>query len=693
MIKKEEIKKNTNISYNKNKNSFINNENPFLEYELSKIIAQKKEEFKIQNQYIKQKKSELDQIKNNLKAELSRINKINKYIIIIEKELEKIQVNSSKIKKKKLYNMSSIIKIKHLFKSSNIVKKYLFLLNLGIEGEKTISEFSNLDLIIEDEDDEFYYYLKYLENNYITLEKENKEKFIYYKKLINNYLENDNVSYPYDKLLLYLNYIIQNIELSNQLKEKYEKLKDIEIKKNVIDIKIRNLEMNKNEIKNSIKELNNYIEILKDITKQYIYYLNKYKNNLISKDNLSKIIKKIQSINIQQWNPDNNNKNKIFLNDKNNIQRNKFNFSYNKNKSTFFININKNENNISIFNQNFESKSQNISRNISIDYLSEVEGPLCKKKSIEKVDISYKDIFNSISNKDSEENISDNNENESPISKINITTRKKNTINVYKKKLSINHLNNPISFVNNKFNSITKNSEIKKCNSKMIYKSKNNSLNNIIKTNSTSRTYKELKDSSESNTIQQDKQIKQINDIFKSNIDKNENNEYNIKKKGLYFIKKVKKTKQFIINKDKLFNNQLPIKINANTIKNKNIFNNINNERNSNIKIFSNKEKQSLSQEKHLIYLNKNNTPFSSNYNNRLEFINNLSYKENKDIKNLFYEINSKRCNDSIKAIKDEMKKRNYLSINRVTTLRNGLYKKNDIKADFNDDNCCISCT
>ena len=111
------------------------------------------------------------------------------------------------------------------------------------------------------------------------------------------------------------------------------------------------------------------------------------------------------------------------------------------------------------------------------------------------MDISYNDIFNSVSINDSEENISENIEDESPITNINITTRKKNTINVYKKKLSVPFLNSPISLVNNNYNSISKNTEIKKTNSKMIYKSKNNSLNNIIKTNSTSRTYKEIKDS------------------------------------------------------------------------------------------------------------------------------------------------------------------------------------------------------
>ena len=278
-----------------NKNIFINNENPFLEYELSKLIEKKRKELNIQYQNLKMQKLELEQIKNNLKIELSKINKIIKHKIMIEKEIEKFEVNLSKIKKKKLYNMSSIIKLKNLFKTSNIVKKYLFLLNIGLEGEKMNSEY--LDLIIEDEDDdEFLYYLKYLEKQYITLEKENEEKFINYKKIIMNYLENDNLSYPNDKLLLYLNYIIQNIELSKQLKEKYEKLKNIESKKNIIDIKIRNLELNKTEKKNYIKDINSYIELLKDILQQYIYYQNQYKNNLISKDKLYKKIKKIQLI-------------------------------------------------------------------------------------------------------------------------------------------------------------------------------------------------------------------------------------------------------------------------------------------------------------------------------------------------------------------------------------------------------------
>ena len=688
-----------------NKNIFINNENPFLEYELSKLIEKKRKELNIQYQNLKMQKLELEQIKNNLKIELSKINKIIKHKIMIEKEIEKFEVNLSKIKKKKLYNMSSIIKLKNLFKTSNIVKKYLFLLNIGLEGEKMNSEY--LDLIIEDEDDdEFLYYLKYLEKQYITLEKENEEKFINYKKIIMNYLENDNLSYPNDKLLLYLNYIIQNIELSKQLKEKYEKLKNIESKKNIIDIKIRNLELNKTEKKNYIKDINSYIELLKDILQQYIYYQNQYKNNLISKDKLYKKIKKIQSINIQQWNPENKNKNKNYLNKNKKlknyttIQKTKFNILTN-NKSAIFINFNKNDNIFTKFNHKYESKSQNISRNLSVDYLSKIEGPLCKKSSIEKMDISYNDMFNSVSINDSEENISENIEDESPITNINITTRKKNTINVYKKKLSVPFLNSPISLVNNNFNSISKNTEIQKTNSKMIYKSKNNSLNNIIKTNSTSRTYKEIKDSLESDTITQNKEIN--NQEINNNKQIKNNDEYNIKKKGLYFIKKIKKNKKFIINKDKLFNNHLPIKINSYSDKNTNIFNNTKNiKSNQGIKkIYQkdiNKGRQSFSQNKDNIYINNNGGNVFNRitfYNNdsKLAFLNDLNYKENKDIKNIFYEINSKKCNDSIKAIRDEMKKRNFLSINRGSTLHHGVFKKNEIKADFKNDNCCISCT
>ena len=671
----------------KNKIITIIKDNNSIESEISSILGRFKEEINNQNQKLKYQKSALNKIKIDLKNEQSKFSEINNDIIIIAKEIENIEVNCSRINKKKLYNMSSIIKLKYMFKSSNISKKRIFLLNTGFNGE--IKNLEYLDLIIDNDNDEFCYYLKYLEKTYKNMEKENKEEFIKLKNEIKDCFENGNLSYPYDKLLLYLNCIVQNIDLSNSLKEKFDKLKEKETKKNIIDIKIRNLEFEKTEKQNLIKEINKYIELLKKIMEKYLHYRKQYKNHSISKEILSKKIKKIQSINIENWNPEN--KNKIYLGEKKNNNLIKYStISDNKNKSAIFTI--ENETIVSKHHKQYESKSQTNSRNISFDYLSKFDGPLIKRNSIEKINIP-KTIFDTLSNFDSDkENVSENNDSESPISKINIISRKKNTIHVYKKKLSFQIMkNHPISPNINCFNPILKKNDNQNIDSKTIYISKNNSINLIKdkKTSSTSRIYKD----SEDDIIPQNKKV--INKkkfIFTDEESKNNN-----KSKGLYFLKKIKKNKKFLINKDKLFNKDLPKKIKINSLKNKNNFKFL--QKNEEIEITNkniiNKGKKNLTQEKKIYFntkgRNDNNKIFCST--NSIKFFeNNLNFELNRDTKNIFYGINSKKCTDSIKIIKDEMKKRNLLSIN-TSGMNRGLYKKNEIKADFKRDNCCISCT
>ena len=661
----------------KNKIITIIKDNNSIESEISSILGRFKEEINNQNQKLKYQKSALNKIKIDLKNEQSKFSEINNDIIIIAKEIENIEVNCSRINKKKLYNMSSIIKLKYMFKSSNISKKCIFLLNTGFNGE--IKNLEYLDLIIDNDNDEFCYYLKYLEKTYKNMEKENKEEFIKLKNEIKDCFENGNLSYPYDKLLLYLNCIVQNIDLSNSLKEKFDKLKEKETKKNIIDIKIRNLEFEKTEKQNLIKEINKYIELLKKIMEKYLHYRKQYKNHSISKEILSKKIKKIQSINIENWNPEN--KNKIYLGEKKNNNLIKYStISDNKNKSAIFTI--ENETIVSKHHKQYESKSQTNSRNISFDYLSKFDGPLIKRNSIEKINIP-KTIFDTLSNFDSDkENVSENNDSESPISKINIISRKKNTIHVYKKKLSFQIMkNHPISPNINCFNPILKKNDNQNIDSKTIYISKNNSINLIKdkKTSSTSRIYKD----SEDDIIPQNKKV--INKkkfIFTDEESKNNN-----KSKGLYFLKKIKKNKKFLINKDKLFNKDLPKKIKINSLKNKNNFKFL--QKNEEIEITNkniiNKGKKNLTQEKKIYFntkgRNDNNKIFCST--NSIKFFeNNLNFELNRDTKNIFYGINSKKCTDSIKIIKDEMKKRNLLSIN-TSGMNRGLYKKNEIKADF----------
>ena len=55
--------------------------------------------------------------------------------------------------------------------------------------------------------------------------------------------------------------------------------------------------------------------------------------------------------------------------------------------------------------------------------------------------------------------------------------------------------------------------------------------------------------------------------------------------------------------------------------------------------------------------------------------------------------MNSKNYTKSIQIIKDEMKKRNFISINSGSVLKRGLFKKNEIQKEIKNDNCCISCT
>lgn len=705
------------LSHRNNTKSYITKENTFLDYEISTIIKRKKKELSIQNQKLKNNKKILEEIKANLKIEFLKYKKINTYLTDLENEIEIIQLNSTKIKKKKLYNISSIVKLKYLFKSSNIIKKYLFLFDVGVGGvdaEKKHTEF--LDIII-DNDDEFLYYLNYLEKHYINLYKDNRKEYDGLKKIITDYLKNDNLSYPYNKLLFYLDYIIQGIDITNKLNEKYQKLKEIELKKNLIDIKIKNLESSKLEKENFIKEINSYIELIKKLIKKFIYYQNQYKNCLISKEIFSKKIRKIQSIDIQKWNPET--KNNIILKERNNRlpdfmsmnTKSDSNFSSFKNKSTILYH---NEINNSFSKLKCESKSQNISRNISFEFLSKNEGPISKKSSLENNEMSYDYIFNTISNDGSDkENISENNEIESPVSKINVTKRKKNTINVnvYKKKLSAHILKNvPICNTNNNdFDSILKKNENKNSVFKAIYKPKNNSFKNLNnlkdkKTNSSSKDNKEeKKDTLKCDTITQDINIVNKKELIFSNENKIENYQNNIynndKKKGLYFIKKIKKNKKFVINKDKLFNKDVPTKINNDSNRNKEINKLDNIEKNEIPTNNNNKKKFSLSLDKYInfnekIECKKDKFFYFNEYKEIFKFGNDLNSKENNDIKNIFYDKHSRKCNDSIKAIRDEMKKRNFQSINTNSTMRRGLSKRNEIiKTDFQNDDCCISCT
>ena len=701
-------------------------EKSILQNELSLIIKRKKEELNIQIQKIKIQEIVLDKIKMNHKEEISKLKKTNHQITDIEKELESIENNISKVNKRKSYNISSIINLKHLFKSSSQAvllgnsKKYSFLFKLN--GKWGLNDKNNIDDvfldIITDDEDEFYYYLKNLEKYYINLEKENKEEYHKFKSYINEYLENDNSLYPYDKLLFYLNNIIQGIDLSYILKNKYAELNEIESRKNLIMVKIKKLEFIQLNKENLIKEMKNYTELLKDLIHKYSSYQNKYKNNLISKHFLSKQIKEIQEINLQQWNPEN--KNIISFKDSNddvdasnndindmNLIKSKINFLNFKNKSTnnsAIFNINLNDN-LKLHTSYYESKSMNISRDKSADYFQQIEGPLSKKNSIDKMDTSNEELLLSLSrsNNSNRENVIENNENESPVSRINITTKMKNSSNVYKKKLSIKNI--PNSGIN--FNYLSS-SKKENCQG-LLYNKKSNSLTNLSENNnikdyktssSTYRKNKETKDSLRYDSITSNSKIVNENEFISPKIVEKVKNlkESNIdKKKGLFFIKKVKKNKKFVIDKKKLFNKNFE-KLLKDSIYNRN-------KKNEVISKSTKKDESSLSQSNYKYYggdnnrinINMSKIPGIIGYKDKYdkfsqENTTNTNSKQNDDIKTIYYDAYYKKCNDSIKTIKDEIKKRNYLSINKKAK-KNLVIKKNEIGNDLKRDDCCISCT
>jgi hypothetical protein len=353
----------------------------------------------------------------------------------------------------------------------------------------------------------------------------------------------------------------------------------------------------------------------------------------------------------------------------------------------------------------------NISGDKSADYFQPIEGPLCKKSSIDKMDTSNDELLLSLSrsNNSNRENVIENNGNESTASKINITNKiknLKNSSNIYIKKLSIKSI--PNSGINSKYLSSSK----KECCQGLLYSKKSNSSTNLsdnnfikdYKTSSSSyRKNKETKDSLGCDSITSNSKIvnenvfispkkgEKINNLIKNcNLDK---------KKGLLFIKKVKKNKKFVIDKKKLFNKNFE-KMLKDSIYKKNKTNEI-------MTKSTRKEESSLLKSNYIYFggdnsrininINKNKNSLINGYKDKLDKFSqenstNSNSKQNDDIKTIFYDAYFKKCNDSIKTIKDQMKKRNFLSINKRTT-KNLVIKNNEIRNDFQRDDCCISCT
>ena len=400
--------------------NYINKDtNNCLENEIAIIIKKIKKEINVYNKIYKNHKLDLMQTMNEYEIENNKYKKINNKISELEKEVELNYKMINKIKKKKIYAISSILKFKKLYKKENL-EQFKSLLNIGLNGPKDNYDYFD---IIKESDKEFNYYLSFLEKYYKSLKNDNIIEFIQKKNFISISINSENLSFPEEKLLFYLSYVLQIIDLEDELNKKTEELKKEEIKRIELNTKIKNLGILKNEQKNFIADANDYIELLKSMIQKYSIYQKKYKNNLISKETFYKKIRKLQSMNLQNFQMDNNtskNNNNIMNESIKSVKS----FFPRKTRHLIFISKRKNK----LFTPNFlESKSQNISRNISTDYLPKVE-PLEKKYIFEKNETSLNDIFFKMSKGDDDisenVNISENSDYVSPVSTINITSRK-----------------------------------------------------------------------------------------------------------------------------------------------------------------------------------------------------------------------------------------------------------------------------
>ena len=672
--KREDLNKSNNTN-----NSTIKDNSTFLENEISIITKKLRKELNIHNKIYKNHKLDLLQATNEYKIENNKFKKISSKINLLEKEVESIHKKITKNEKKKIYSISSVIKFRKLYKQSNL-EPYKSILNIGLNGPKNNFKFL---YIIKESEEEFNYYLEFLEKYYTSLEKENKNEFNRVKKILNNLVNVENLSFPEDKLLFYLNYVIQIIDYKAELKTKSEELLNEKIMKNEINSKMKILEAFIKEKNKLLENANDYIELLKNLIQKYIVYQKKYKNNLISKETLNKKIRKLQSINLKNF--DNNNKitnNNFFL--KSNI-KSTYNGNENDRYTKFIPNKNKN---INLKTPNiFASKSQIVSRNISTDYLPEVEGPLTKKNNLEKNEISVNDMFFTMSiNKDDlteRENVSENSENDSPVSVINITSRKKNLNDTQlsnKTTIPNKTITNKIpipEFSINDLNFLDKKTKTKKKDPQIIYRKKMPQIDMNIKNEILMSKTKIKINDLEKASLENDKSV-----IYNENgsISKDKNNNINFKR-NLYFMKKTNKNKKFFINKEKLFNKELSKTLDIKKEK-LNILNN-----NVKEKKLSEYKKLNVETLKNCI----NSCDISLDDVKKSELSNNNIIIQR--INNYYGPIYPKNYDDTIRSYKEEVKEKKYLYLKKKKIKKN-LYnfRTLEIKNEINTENCCISC-
>ena len=669
--KREDLNKSNNTNNSTNKDN-----STFLENEISIITKKLRKELNTHNKIYRNHKLDLLQATNEYKIESYKFKKIGEKINLLEKEVESIHKKITKNEQKKIYSISSVIKFRKLYKQSNL-EPYKSILNIGLNGPKNNFKFL---YIIKESEEEFNYYLEFLEKYYTSLEKENKIEFNQIKKILNNLVNVENLSFPEDKLLFYLNYVVQIIDYKAELQIKSEELLNEKIIKNEVNSIMKKLEALIKEKNDLMVNSNDYIELLKNLIQKYIGYQKKYKNNLISKETLNKKIRKLQSINLQNFNNNKTTNNNFFL--KSNI---KSPYIENDRYTKFIPNKNKN---INLKTPNiFPSKSQIVSRNISTDYLPDVEGPLTKKNNIENNEISVNDMFFTLSiNKDGSterENVSDNSGNDSPVSVINITSRKKNLNNTQlsnkttiPKKTITNKIPIP-EFSINDLNFLDKKTKTKMKNSQIIYHKKKpqiemNMKNGIFE----SKTKIKIKNL-EKASLENDKSL-----IYNENgsISKDKNDKINFKR-NLYFMKKTNKNKKFFINKEKLFNKELSKTLDIKKEK-LNILNN-------NVKETKLSEYKKLNAETLKNCINSCDISLDDVKKSELSNNNIIIQK----INNYYGPIYPKNYDDTIRSYKEEVKQNKYLYLKKQKIKKN-LYnfRTLEIKNEINTENCCISC-
>ena len=659
-------------------NNYINKDNnDCLENEIALIIKKIRKEINTYNKIYKNHKLDLMQTMNEYEIENNKFKKINNKISILENKVEVNYKMINKIKKKKIYAISSILKFKKLYKKENL-EQYKSLLNVGLNGPK--DNYDYLD-IIKENDKEFNYYLIFLEKYYKSLKKENVIEFNQKKNNINISINDENLSFPEDKLLFYLSYVVQIIDLEEELNKKSEELKNEEIRKIDLNTKIKKLGILKNEQKNFITDAKDYIELLKNMIQKYYSYQKKFKNNLISKDTFYKKIKKLQSINLQNFQIENNTP----KNNNNIMNETIKSFFSQKTRHLIFISKRKNK----FFSNNLlESKSQNISRNISTDYLPKVE-PLEKKYIFEKNDTSLNDIFFKMSKEEDDisenVNISENSDYESPVSTINITSRKMSfTTNQISNKTTIQNNKIKEEIPNSDFSINNSNLAIIDNNQKLIRKVPNNiyckkklnfnsNISNENKENKTSKTKINISDKTK--TIMKRNKILIDNKNLK--LPKKESETANCKK-SLYFLKKINRNKPFFINKDKLFNKNLAKTLALEKTK---------------LNTFHKEENSSRKTQ------NASNNNKLNNYIESFEIFDLQNGKEENLINHectreinsyhKYININQKKSVNNIPLIKDGTNQKKYLYFKK-NKIR--MQRTLDVKSDIPTENCCFSC-